>query len=132
MFATTNKNEVPVKRTNDSKIDTLIGVSTSMEGNISSDGNIRIDGTFKGDINTKKQVNIGENGHIIGNITAYNIVISGKVEGNIKCDGLLEILPSGKLHGDIEVINISIKEGAIFKGSSCMKETDKKDESFIL
>lgn len=109
----------------DSKVDTLIGTTTNITGNINSDGNIRVDGRFNGDIISKKEVTIGEAGVVVGNITAENVVISGMVNGNIKCDGLLEILPSGKLYGDFEVNCVSIEEGAVFKGKSVMRDKNE-------
>lgn len=108
-------------------VDTLIGTTASIKGDIISEGNIRIDGGFNGNIDTKRGVLIGEQASMIGNITAKNIIIYGKLNGNVKCEGVLEIMPSGKLYGDIEVESISIKEGAVFIGKSIMG--DKKERT---
>lgn len=125
------KSQSSSREANNSKVDTLIGTTANITGDISSDGNIRVDGRFNGDIISKKQVTIGESGVVVGNITAENVIILGRVNGNIKCDGLLEILPSGKLYGDFEVNCVSIEEGAIFKGKSIMrdKNEDKAEEN---
>lgn len=112
-------------------IDTIIGVSSSMEGNINSNGIIRIDGKFKGDIVTKTDLIVGEQGYIEGNIIANNASISGKIEGNIKCHELLEILPTGRVFGDIEVANMAINEGAIFKGNCKMVSETIEDIKLI-
>lgn len=133
MFSNTNtKNEKVVKRVNDNMVDTLIGTSTSLNGNIDSDGNIRVDGKYTGDIATKKEVTVGEAGLVIGNISANNVIICGKMQGNISCSGLLEIMPTGKLYGDIEADCIAIKEGAIFKGKSIMKEEKEAEQTSII
>lgn len=108
-------------------IDTIVGASSSMEGTINSNGIIRIDGKFKGDIDTKTDLIIGEQGYIQGNVRANNASVSGKIEGNIKCHALLEILPTGRVFGDIEVGSIAINEGAIFKGSSKMTTESTED-----
>jgi cytoskeletal protein CcmA (bactofilin family) len=102
------------------KIDTIIGPSSTIEGKISATGTVRIDGTYTGDIFSDADVIVGENGVINGNIHANNISVSGKVDGNVMCRGLLEILPTGRLDGDIEVNKISICDGAIFKGKCNM------------
>lgn len=112
-------------------IDTIIGVSSSMEGNINSNGIIRIDGKFKGDIVTKTDLIIGEQGYIEGHIIANNASVSGKIEGNIKCHELLEILPTGRVFGDIEVANMAINEGAIFKGNCKMVSETIEDIKLI-
>ena len=102
------------------RIDTIIGPSSNIEGKINTTGTIRIDGKYTGDIFTDEDVLVGENGIINGNINSRNVSISGKVDGNIICNGLLEILPTGHLDGDIEVRKISISDGAIFKGKCSM------------
>ncbi|MBE6044908.1 Polymer-forming cytoskeletal [Clostridium thermopalmarium DSM 5974] len=104
----------------DKTVDTVIGADTEMKGSINSSGIIRIDGKYEGDICTKTDVIIGENGQVIGNISANIVSVSGKVEGNINADNLLEIHSTGTLIGDILVKNISIHEGAMFKGKSTM------------
>lgn len=128
-----SKNEQVVKKVNDNKVDTLIGTSTKLTGNIDSDGNIRVDGKYTGDIVSKKEVTIGEAGLVVGNITANNVIISGKMQGNIRCSGILEIISTGKLYGDIEADCISIKEGAVFKGKSIMnEEKETVDQSKVI
>ncbi len=134
MFSSSKKNK-NVSTTGAGTIDTVIGVSSSMEGNINSNGIIRIDGKFHGDITTKTDIIVGEQGYIKGNIKANNASISGKVEGNIKCNGLLEIMTTGRVFGDIEVASISINEGAMFKGSSRMITTvveEDDDEKLLI
>lgn len=109
------------KKPNDtSRIDTIIGPSSNIEGKINASGTVRVDGRYTGDIFTDADVLVGENGFINGNINARNVSISGKVEGNIFCNGLLELLPTAHLNGDIEVKKVSISDGAIFKGKCSM------------
>jgi cytoskeletal protein CcmA (bactofilin family) len=108
------------------KIDTLIGAATNMSGNINTTGVIRIDGKYSGDIFTESDVIIGEGAFIKGNIIALNISIAGNVEGNIKSNGTLEILPTGTLIGDVEVVFFSIDKGATFNGMCVMISQDVK------
>lgn len=103
-----------------SKIDTVIGPSSNIQGNISSTATVRIDGNYEGDIVTDEDVIVGEKGIIKGNITAINVSLSGKVTGNVSCRGLLEILPLGVLDGDIEVCKISIIDGGTLRGKCSM------------
>ena len=105
------------------KIDTLIGASTTITGNIDSTGTVRIDGTYTGDIVTISDVIIGKGAYVKGNIKATSVIISGTVEGNIRCTGFLELLPTATLTGDIEVANFSIENGSTFNGR-CNTYTD--------
>lgn len=104
----------------ESKIDTILGPTANIEGKINAGGTVRIDGRYTGDIFSDKDVIIGENGNIHGNIHAENVCISGLVEGNIYCKGILEIFSTGRLEGDIEVKKITISDGAVFKGKCNM------------
>lgn len=124
-----SKKERQVSLVQDKTNDTVIGLESDVEGNINSNGIIKIDGLFTGDIFTSKDVIIGETGFVKGNIKANNVNLSGKVEGNIVSFELLQIEPTGKLTGDIEVKNIAMLEGAIFKGKSIMiSGTEEKVE----
>ena len=82
---------------------------------------MRIDGTVEGEIIIAGEAIIGEAGRVIGNITAGSVLISGEVNGNITAENKLEIMPSGKLYGDIKASVLSIAEGALFKGQSKME-----------
>lgn len=106
------------------RIDTLIGASTSIIGNLNSSGVVKFDGKLNGDIVSESDVIIGEEAHINGSITAFNVSIAGNVEGNVKSSGTLEILSSGTLIGDVEVANFSIGKGAVFNGK-CNMTSDR-------
>ncbi|MCY6485318.1 polymer-forming cytoskeletal protein [Clostridium aestuarii] len=126
-----SRKEKQTKVVESTAIDTTIGVETSMEGNINSNGIIKVEGRYTGNILAKTDVIIGETGFVKGDIKASNTSISGTVEGNIRCSELLEILPTGKLVGDIEVNSIAISEGAIFRGKSTMLREQEEENEII-
>ena len=70
---------------------------------------------------------IGEKAIISGDVTAVNVSLAGRVEGNVRCSGTLEIMLKGTLIGDVEVAGLSIQKGAIFSGKCHIlsKEVDK-------
>jgi cytoskeletal protein CcmA (bactofilin family) len=108
------------------RIDTLIGTSTCIMGNIQANGLIKVDGKHTGDITTEADIVVGEGGYIKGDLRAVNITISGNLEGNVYCSGTLEILPTGSLSGDVEVANFSIEKGGIFNGKCNMINNEVK------
>jgi cytoskeletal protein CcmA (bactofilin family) len=130
MFSNSKNGQSQIlKNTKENQVDTLIGAAATIKGDILSEGNVRVDGKFNGSIDSEKEVLIGEEACITGNITAKTIIIYGKVKGNIKSDGILEIMSTGKLYGDIDVKSISIKEGAVFQGKSSM--IDKNEQTIL-
>lgn len=107
--------------------DTLVGANTIFEGNILSDGTVRIDGKVRGDIRVSGDVIVGEAAVITGNVEANNIHLSGTVEGNINAKGMLRILSTAKLFGDIQINSFVADEGAVFQGKCCMLEIPETD-----
>lgn len=114
-----------IKRENKS-FDIIVGLSSSIEGNIKSEGSIRIDGKISGEIISSGDVIIGDQAVVEANITAEYCEISGSVKGNVQSSTQLKIFKSGKLNGDITVSSFTIEEGGIFSGN-CDINSDKKD-----
>jgi cytoskeletal protein CcmA (bactofilin family) len=61
-------------------------------------------------------VTIGRNGVVSANVTAREIVIIGKVRGNLNASDRVDIRNEGSLTGDVIAQRISIEDGAFFKG----------------
>ncbi len=110
------------------KVDTIIGKDTELNGNVNGKGILRVDGRLVGELNQNGDVFVGETGIIDANIKARHITIAGTVNGDIEGTGLLELLPTARLFGDIKVQNLSIGDGAVFKGSCEMKRTETVKE----
>lgn len=113
------------------KIDTFVGKNSRFEGTLQAEGTIRIDGLFQGDLQIKGNVIIGEEGKIIGNINAHNIILSGNVEGNITASHQLKINTTGKLYGDIQISSFVVEEKAIFEGTCKMKDSPVQDKDTV-
>lgn len=103
-------------------IDTLIGMNTTFEGNIDSEGTVRVDGKVVGDIKVKGDVFVGTDGLVTGNIFANSVHLLGTVEGNVHSTGLLRLLSTAKLYGDIQVHSFVVDEGAILQGKCSMTD----------
>lgn len=102
------------------KIENIVGPSASFYGHLKAEGNVRIDGYFEGSVETTGNVIIGEKAKVTADITASNVQVWGAVKGNITASGRLEILPSGRVWGDIKVTSLLIDEGGMFRGKSVM------------
>lgn len=109
-------------------VDTLIGANATVNGNIEAEGTVRVDGKVNGDIKVTGDVYIGDHAVITGGIEAANVHLSGKVEGNITAKGLLKILSTAKLYGDIKVNSFVADEGAFFQGKCNMMDITPVDK----
>ena len=98
----------------------LIGVGTTIEGNITSNGDIRVDGGLNGNVNTKGKVIVGESGKINGEVYCKNFELEGSIEGKVFISELLTLRAKSKLVGDITANKLAIEPGAVFTGKCDM------------
>ncbi len=81
-----------------------------------------VDGEFEGVIHSEKDISVGKNGHIKGDVIAQKIVIQGYLEGTISAQKV-EIRAEGKVNGTIESSELIIEAKGIFEGNSVVKDT---------
>jgi len=94
-----------------------IGKSVIIKGELSGSEDVYLDGEVEGSIQLHDHsLTIGPNGHIRANINAKEIVIHGKVDGNVTGSQRVELRKSAILVGDIATQRILIEDGAFFKG----------------
>src|SRR3984893_15735004 len=104
-----------------------IGRSVVIKGEVSGTESLYIDGRIEGTVNfAEHRVTIGRNGSVAANISAREVVILGKVQGNIQCSDRLDIRSEGALTGDVITQRISVEDGAILKGSVQVRAADQK------
>ncbi len=103
-------------------IETVLGRSCTVRGDISADGAFRIDGTVEGSIESKAAVVVGESGIVRGGLRGTDVVVAGTVIGDVVCSGHLELLAKGRIEGDISARSMRIETGGVFRGTSNMGE----------
>jgi cytoskeletal protein CcmA (bactofilin family) len=119
----------PVKPATSPMDQANIGRSLVIKGEVTGAESLFIDGRVEGTINfPDNRVTIGRNGNVAANITAKEIVIMGKVQGNVDCADRLDIRSEGLLSGDVITHRISVEEGAILKGGVEVRNPEKKDQ----
>ena len=104
-----------------------IGRSLVVKGEITGSESLYIDGKVEGTINlTDSRVTIGRNGIVAASISAREVVILGKVHGNIQVTDRVDIRSEGSLTGDVITQRISVEDGAILKGSVQVRAAEQK------
>ena len=94
-----------------------IGKSLVIKGEVTGSESLYIDGRVEGSINLSgNRVTVGRNGQVAANISAREIVVLGKVRGNLNASDRVDIRNEGSLTGDVVAQRISIEDGAFFKG----------------
>jgi cytoskeletal protein CcmA (bactofilin family) len=95
-----------------------IGKAVRVVGDIYSEEDLFIDGEVQGLLNVNSaRLTIGPNGKATSDIKAREVVIQGKVQGNVEAQQKLTIRKDGSLVGNIRTTGIIIEDDAYFKGS---------------
>jgi cytoskeletal protein CcmA (bactofilin family) len=104
-----------------------IGKGLYIKGEITGSESLFIDGKVEGSINLPgNRLTVGRNGQVTASITAREIVVLGKVKGNVSATDRVDIRAEGALTGDVAAARISIEDGAFFKGGIDIRKPDSK------
>jgi len=104
-----------------------IGKSLVVKGEVTGSESLYIDGRVEGSINLAgNRVTVGRNGVVSANINAREIVVLGKVRGNLTASDRVDIRSDGSLTGDVVAARISIEDGAFFKGGIDIRKAGQK------
>ena len=105
-----------------------IGKSLIIKGEVTGSESLYIDGKVEGSINLSgNRVTVGRNGQVAANISAREIVVLGKVRGNVTASDRVDIRSEGSLTGDVIAARISIEDGAFFKGGIDIRKPGSAD-----
>jgi cytoskeletal protein CcmA (bactofilin family) len=107
------------------KVETVFSNATNFNGVLKFSTSLKIEGSFKGKIISTGHLIVGENAIIRANIKASSIVIAGEIKGNVEASERLEMLPSGKLYGNIKTKKLKMADGVVFEGSCEMLSSIK-------
>jgi cytoskeletal protein CcmA (bactofilin family) len=106
-----------------STIESLIGTTTIIEGDVVFSGGLRIDGQVKGNVvassasaESNSTLVVSESARIEGEIRAAHVVVNGAVDGPIFVSEFLELQPKARVRGDVHYKNLEIHLGATIDG----------------
>ena len=106
-----------------------IGRSIVIKGEVSGAETLYVDGRIEGSINMpESRVTVGRNGVIVASVAAREVVVMGKIEGDLIVGDRVDIRSDGSVTGDIHAQRLTIEEGAYLKGGIDLgKQGEKKD-----
>jgi cytoskeletal protein CcmA (bactofilin family) len=124
---TASNTYTPVKTSSAPIEQATIGRSLVIKGEVSGAESLFVDGRVEGTVNIPEhRVTVGRNGVVTADVNAREVVIMGKVHGNIICSDRLDIRSEGSVTGDVVVQRISVEDGAILKGSVQVQAAEQK------
>jgi cytoskeletal protein CcmA (bactofilin family) len=102
------------------EVESMIGERTSFEGTLKTEGAVRLMGSIQGEIESKSTIIVEEKAHVTARLTGAQVTVAGHVDGQIFCEGRVEIRPTGHVTGEINAGALIVQEGAYFDGTSKM------------
>lgn len=107
-----------------------IGASIHIKGDVTGDEDLIIQGRVEGTINLKgHNVTISKSGRVRANIQARQIMVEGKLDGDMNGEEKVVIRETGNVHGNIVSPRVTLEDGALFKGSIEMEPDQKQTQS---
>jgi cytoskeletal protein CcmA (bactofilin family) len=106
-----------------------IGRSIVIKGEITGAETLYVDGRIEGTINMpESRVTVGRNGVIVATVSAREVVVMGKIEGDLIVGDRVDIRSDGSVTGDIHAQRLTIEEGAFMKGGIDLAKSGKGDK----
>jgi len=108
------------------ELNTIVGKGTRIQGNMNVQNSVRIDGQVNGDIKTTDTIIVGKEGGVQGNVSAKNVLLAGKVTGNVLAKEKVFLQATSMIQGDVTAAHLVVDEGAVFDGQCRMSDTNIK------
>lgn len=103
------------------KIDSLIGKNTELDGDVRFVGGLHVDGTIRGNVmaeaETPSVLTLSDHGTIEGEVKVPNIVLNGMVTGDVHASGYVELASSARVNGNVYYTLIEMAMGAEVNGN---------------
>jgi len=102
------------------RIDTLIGQGTEVRGDLVFSGGLHVDGKISGNVMVEEGSEailiLSEFGEIEGEVKVPNIVLNGKITGNVYSSSRVELAPKSRITGRVYYNLIEMAIGAEVNG----------------
>jgi cytoskeletal protein CcmA (bactofilin family) len=112
------------------RIDSLIGVGTRIEGNVSFSGGLRVDGEIIGNVTAvtdePSTLVISEQARIDGEIKVTHLVVNGTINGPVHASEFLELQSRSRVKGDVQYNTLEMHLGAIVEGRLVHSSSEAK------
>ncbi len=105
-----------------------LGASLRIKGHITGTEDLHVDGKVEGSISLRgHQLTVGSAAQLNSEVHAGEVVVYGKVVGNVHARDRVDVKTDGSVVGDISTARISIEDGAHFKGRIEIDPTKSQD-----
>ena len=114
------------------RIDSLIGAGTTIEGDLNFSGGMRIDGQVNGNVvaaqGKPSTLVLSEHARVNGEVNVTHLVINGAISGPVFASEYMELQSKAKVNGDVHYTTLEIQLGAIVEGRLIHSSTAAQDK----
>jgi cytoskeletal protein CcmA (bactofilin family) len=114
------------------RIDSLIGAGTTIEGDLNFSGGMRIDGQVNGNViaaqGKPSTLVLSEQARVNGEVNVTHLVINGAISGPVFASEYMELQSKAKVNGDVHYTTLEIQLGAIVEGRLIHTNTTAQDK----
>ena len=114
------------------RIDSLIGAGTTIEGDLNFSGGMRIDGQVNGNViaaqGKPSTLVLSEQARVNGEVNVTHLVINGAISGPVFASEYMELQSKAKVNGDVHYTTLEIQLGAIIEGRLIHTKTEAQDK----
>ena len=98
------------------KTESRLGSASFLKGKLKFSTSVRISGKFEGEIESTGFLYVEYGAEVLADIKAKSIVVGGVIRGNIEAYEKIEMLPTGKIYGNVRTAKLKIADGVVFEG----------------
>jgi cytoskeletal protein CcmA (bactofilin family) len=102
------------------EINAFLGSGTTYQGTLNFQGSVRIDGNFIGEVLSEGTLVVGQEAEVQGDITVGQLVLSGKLKGDVKARERVIFHKTANFVGSLETPSLAVEEGAVMEGKVTM------------
>ena len=120
MFGSGKDKNTPAPFSASKQIDTVIAEQCTLEGDLTAQNSIKLDGRIHGTLRCEGSAVIGETGLVKGDVYASDLLVLGRLEGNVHA-GRLHLQSTAQIQSNIEAETLQVNPGARYQGSVTMR-----------
>src|ERR1035438_5150177 len=94
-----------------------IGKTVIIRGEIKGSEDLVIDGRVEGTVQlSENRLTIGPSAVVTADVSAKDVLVLGRVQGNVIASGRVELRAGCVVEGDVHALRLAIEDNAIFRG----------------
>ncbi len=94
-----------------------IGKTIVISGEVKGSEDLIVDGRIEGTVNlSESRLTIGPSANVAADLSAKDVLIMGRVQGNVVASGRVELRAGCNLEGDIRALRLAVEDNAVFRG----------------